>query len=174
MMNYPASLVYEDGTELRLYPLEKTQGKPLYVSADGRCFSFCYGKLRLLKPSPDTCPKNRFNGHRKQRYLCLRQHRILVHIAVATVWIGPRVEGMECDHLNGITTDNRVSNLQWITPEENRKRATILRARRMIARQDGKPEWLPENMKPEELLALFSKYNVAGDGYDTMDEDMNN
>ena len=83
------------------------------------------------------------------------------------VWIGPKPgDEFECDHLNGITTDNRVTNLQWVTPAENRKRAVILRARRMVARQDNDPSKLPENMKPEELLALFNAYNVAGDVYE--------
>lgn len=163
---YPSSLVYEDGTEVRLCPLDKTKGKALYVSADGRCFSFYRCKLRLIKPEADTSKTNRFNGQRKQKYLRMTSYgNILVHIAVATVWIGPRLEGYECDHLNGITTDNRVTNLQWVSSAENRKRAVILRARRMIARQDGRPELLPENMKPEELLKLFNSYNVAGDVY---------
>jgi len=165
---YPSSLVYEDGTEVRLCPLDKTQGKALYVSAAGRCFSFYRCKLRLIKPEADTSKTNRFNAHRKQKYLRMTSYgNILVHIAVAIVWIGPKPgDEFECDHLNGITTDNRVENLQWVTPAENRKRAVILRARRMIARDDRRPELLPENMKPEELLALFNAYNVAGDCYE--------
>ena len=95
-----------------------------------------------------------------------------MHHAVALAWIGPRPNGCECDHLNGITTDNRVCNLQWVTRKENEKRAVILRARRMIAREDKRLELLPENMQPEELLALFNAYNVAGDAYDAMEDDM--
>ena len=167
-LNLPPSLFLEDGTEVRLLPLEKTGGKALYVSADGRCFSYFRCVLRLVKPQADTSKTNRFNAHRKQKYLRMTSYgNILVHIAVAIVWIGPKPgDEFECDHLNGITTDNRVENLQWVTPAENRKRAVILRARRMIARDDRRPELLPENMKPEELLALFNAYNVAGDCYE--------
>ena len=166
-LNLPPSLFLEDGTEVRLLPLEKTGGKALYVSADGRCFSYFRCVLQLVKPQADTSKTNRFNAHRKQKYLRMTSYgNILVHIAVAIVWIGPKPsDEFECDHLNGITTDNRVINLQWVTPAENRKRAVILRARRMVARQDNDPSKLPENMPSEELLKLFNSYNVAGDVY---------
>ena len=168
----PPSLVHEDGTEVRLVPLEKTGGKALYVSADGRCFSFYRHVLRLIKPQATNSIINRHNGRRKQKYLRVRSYgNILVHHAVALVWVAvsDRDENavrLEVDHLNGIVTDNRVENLQWVTPEDNHKRSVILRARRMIAQQDGRPELLPENMTSEELLELFSKYNVAGDVYE--------
>ena len=85
---------------------------------------------------------------------------------MALTWIGPRPEGYEVDHLNGDMLDWSTDNLEDVTPTENRKRAVILRARRMVARQDNDPSKLPENMKPEELLELFSMYNVAGDCYE--------
>ena len=135
----------EDGTEVRLCPLEKTDGKPLYCSRDG--------------PPRDTrlC---------HTRYPSVRQYgNVMCHTVMALTWIGPRPAGCECDHINGNIYDWRADNLEWVTQEENRKRAVILRARRMVARQDNDPSKDPKNMSSEELLQLFNMYNVAGDVY---------
>ena len=45
-----------------------------------------------------------------------------VHVAVAESFIGTRPasqERIECCHLNGDRTDNRVENLAWATSKEN-------------------------------------------------------
>lgn len=47
----------------------------------------------------------------------------LCHHLIAVSWHGPRPDGYECDHINGNVLDCRVSNLQWVTPAENRRRA---------------------------------------------------
>ena len=99
-------------------------------------------------------------------YAYIRQVCKYVH-QLMEVWLDAAQDGeTEMDHLNGVPTDNRACNLQHVTPEENHKRRVILRARRMVAQQDGRPELLPENMSSEELLELFAAYNVAGDVYD--------
>lgn len=42
-----------------------------------------------------------------------------VHRLVLFAFVGPCPEGMECRHLDGNRTNNRLSNLKWGTPEEN-------------------------------------------------------
>ena len=43
----------------------------------------------------------------------------LVHRLVLEAFVGPRPPGMEAAHRNGVSTDNRVSNLAWKTPQAN-------------------------------------------------------
>jgi len=125
---YPPRQVLQDGTEVRLVPLEKTKGRPLYVSRNGVPYSFATGKLVQITPQQNTYPCSKTDGGRKQRYLTLPHHNgVKLHHAVALAWIGPRPEGCECDHLNGNVADNRADNLEWVTPAENRRRALIIR-----------------------------------------------
>ena len=174
---HPKRDMLPDGTEIRLVlPLERTGNRHLYVTASGRAFShvrvkdkktgvmrWIYREQVLFTLTPS---KLSVNANRKQRYYVMPHHGdIYLHIAVCLAWNGPRPDGYECDHINGIVSDNRASNLQWVTPEENQKRAVILRARRMVARQDNDPSKDPKNMSSEELLQLFNLYNVAGDVY---------
>ncbi len=69
---------------------------------------------------------------------------------MALTWIGPRPEGYEVDHINGDMLDWSADNLEYVTPEENNKRAKLLRVLRSIGRD-------PKQMSREELLSIFSK-----------------
>lgn len=42
-----------------------------------------------------------------------------VHVLVLKHFVGERPKGFHGAHLNGIRTDNRLSNLKWVTPKEN-------------------------------------------------------
>jgi len=48
-----------------------------------------------------------------------RWQRLPVHIAVCTAFHGPRPDGLQVRHLNGVHTDNRAENLAWGTGAEN-------------------------------------------------------
>ena len=164
---YPREIHLGNGTHLRLCHVNSKRSQ-IYCSEQAQFYHMHSGVLTEIKPTRYNPDGNITYSGGRIFYLSIRQcspHKTC-HVLVFEAWVGVRHRGMQIDHINGVTTDNRASNLQEVTPEENQKRAVILRARRMIARDDRRPELLPENMKPEELLALFNKYNVAGDCYE--------
>ena len=68
------------------------------------CISSGYQKVVLLK-----------NGIRNGK----RLHRL-----VAEAFLGLCPVGMECNHKNGVKHDNRLENLEWVTPRENMQHAS--------------------------------------------------
>ena len=82
----------------------------------------------------------------------MNQKYILVHHIVYESFIGKRIKNMHIDPINGIKTDNRVENLELVTPRENVKRAVNLNL------------YHPENYKLNELDVLDIK-NLVRSGY---------
>jgi HNH endonuclease/NUMOD4 motif len=61
--------------------------------------------------------------HKKYRRVRLRAagkgYSRLVHRLVLTAFVGPCPTGMETNHVNGVRDDNRLENLEWVTPSQN-------------------------------------------------------
>lgn len=73
-------------------------------------------KWHTLKPSPTSkgyCRVNLTDANGSVR--CW-----FIHVLILTIFVGPCPPGQECRHINGIKTDNRLNNLCWGTPEQNR------------------------------------------------------
>ena len=73
---------------------------------------------RLLVPRPEPSGYIRMSlrdgSNRRQRY---------AHVLVALAFLGPCPQGKEVNHINGIKTDNRLGNLEYLTSGENQVHA---------------------------------------------------
>jgi len=56
-------------------------------------------------------------------YKGLTKHR-KIHNLVATAFVEGWREGLEVNHKNGVKTDNRAENLEWVTASENQRHAS--------------------------------------------------
>ena len=116
----PDVAILQDWTEVRLVPVELTKGKVLYVSRDGKGYSYKSGMFQPVKTQSKESLSYKGKNH---QYLRFRHYGdIFASHAVLSAWVGPRPEGYECDHINGVPTDNRLENLEWVTKEENVRR----------------------------------------------------
>lgn len=83
--------------------------------------------------------KPTFDSHR-YFYVCLRKNKQSynrsIHRLVLETFVGPCPDGMECRHLNGKKTDNRIGNLRWGTHRENIQDAIRHKVHRTM-NQDG-------------------------------------
>ena len=142
-------------------PPELIGGKILWAHPDGYFLNALGNKLEhALSPSQYTNKSNHGHAVPTMRHFGSKSCHSLMCIA----FHGPRPAGYECDHLNGVITDYRPSNLQWVPPAENRRRAKILRAMRAAGLD-------PSTYSRDELLAIFGKYDV-GDPHAVMLHDM--
>ena len=49
-----------------------------------------------------------------------KQKRCRVHALVLEAFVGPRPKGYQCNHIDEDKGNNRLDNLEWVTPRQNR------------------------------------------------------
>lgn len=144
---------YSDNGILTLVPCNVTPrcgSAKLFCDRMGRFYTLCSNKLRQVHSHSNLRSKEYRNSGSAWKY-----HQMAnfvgcptCHTLVCTAFHGPRPDGFQCDHINGIPTDNRACNLQWVTPAENIRRAKLLRELR-------KRGLHPEDYTPSRLLSYF-------------------
>lgn len=83
------------------------KGRTYYADQLGNVYYYRWGRIVKVRV-----------GDYKEKYLN-PVGSLKNHIIVAACWLGPRPEGMQIDHINRNTHDNRPANLRYVTPAEN-------------------------------------------------------
>jgi hypothetical protein len=91
-----------------------------------------FGNVRRIKPGIATRPGKVLKPFpHSEGYLrvslsvnCLAINKY-IHILVAEAFYGPCPKGMEVNHKNTVKTDNRLSNLEFITHRDNTTHAKL-------------------------------------------------
>lgn len=73
--------------------------------------------------------------------------RFSVHRLVALAFNGPRPAGMHIDHVDGNKANNTPTNLAWVSPAENNRRA------RRLGLNCSQPATLRGEQKPNSLIS---------------------
>ena len=90
------------------------EGYDYMISSLGRVKSLKFGREKIMKPRKDKDGYLIVNLHKDGKMETYRVHRLVVNAFI------PNPKNLpEVNHINEIKSDNRVSNLEWITSQNN-------------------------------------------------------
>lgn len=86
----------------------------------------------VLSPSPSKRGYVKIDLRDRQRSSSVHVHRI-----VAIAFLGESSSGMQVNHINGIKHDNRIVNLEWVTPAENTRHSVEVLGNSVTESENG-------------------------------------
>lgn len=84
-----------------------------------------------------------------------------VHRMVAELFIPNPKNYPHINHKNGITTDNRIENLEWVNPSQNQKHAYRIGLRKSKLSHEDRIEIIERIKKGEKQNILSKEYNIT-------------
>ncbi len=159
--NDPSVLILRNGMRIK-----QKEGLDLFLSDQGALYSLTRRGLRRLrinytrKRRYGKKSRNGVPNGRRYPYITFRGGTYVIHILMVEIWIRPRREGEEVDHLDSNIDNFALGNLEIVTREENNRRRKILKAMRKAAIELNDPRLDPVNKTPEEMARIFHELNT--------------
>ncbi|MFV1944139.1 NUMOD4 motif-containing HNH endonuclease, partial [Pseudomonas luteola] len=134
------------------------------IRTDGKRFNKAG---RVLKPNLEQ------RGYLSVRLCVETVHKIFkVHRLVARAFLQAPHEGQQINHINGIKTDNRPENLEWVNPSENVRHAFdigLCKTRKGVNNSRETPiksarttDWRPNRFLTRSLATIFTRNPAFG------------
>lgn len=110
-------------------------------------------KSRILKQT-----KNK-RGYLEVRILEVGKKPLVqvVHKLVMLTFVGPRPSGHQVNHKNGIKTDNRLENLEWVSASDNMKHAYRLNLTSKNGQNNGRAK-----LTESDIITIREQCKVRG------------
>ena len=124
----------------------------------------CVKSLKRFKVKSDRllkCGEDNFGYPSVSLNKAPRSKAVRVHVLVASAFIGSiPVPGMQVNHKNGVKKDNRVENLEWVTPLENMRHMFRTGLRKPNILNPLYPEIFSRYEEGENFTHLSKEYGI--------------